>query len=63
MNQANPQGERSELLIEASNGLNIPTAAEKRMVPHGDSGKENKLLKSHSMSANDVDRAIDGEAT
>jgi hypothetical protein len=54
--------ERAKPPTEASNVLDIPAAPAKRTAPSDGSGPKHELAKSHSMSANDLDQAIDGDA-
>ena len=57
--QVSPKAERARPLAEASNGLNIPAAATRKMPPHDESQKENELLKARSMATRDVEQELD----
>ena len=61
--QARSQAEKGKQLTEASNVLNTPAIHEKKRGPLCDSGQENELMKSQSMSVKDLDQALNSEAT
>jgi hypothetical protein len=59
---ASPYAERTETLVEASNGVKICTATDNRIATQHSSGGEKALLDSRSMSANELDQEVDCEA-
>ena len=59
---ASPYAERTETLVEASNGVKICTATDNRIATQHSSGREKELLESRSMSANELDQEVDCEA-
>jgi hypothetical protein len=59
---ASPYAERTETLVEASNGVKVCTATDNRIATQHSSGKERKLLEPRSMSANELDQEVVCEA-
>jgi hypothetical protein len=59
---ASPDAERTDTLVEASNGVKICTATDNRIATQHSSGREKELLGSRSMSANELDQEVDCEA-
>jgi hypothetical protein len=59
---ASPDAERTETLVEASNGIKICAATDNRIATQHSSGREKELLESRSMSANELDQEVDCEA-
>jgi hypothetical protein len=59
---SSPYTERTETLVEASNGVKNFTAADNGIATQHSSGKEKELLESRSMSANELDQEVGCEA-
>jgi hypothetical protein len=59
---ARPDAEKTETLVEASNGVKICTATDNRIATQHSSGREKKLLEFRSMPANELGQGVDCEA-
>jgi len=57
-----PYAERTETLVEASNGVKICAATDNRIAAQHSSEREKELLEPRSMSANELDQEVDCEA-